>query len=992
MKMRSNMLAMLSFLLIFAFTFDTMQAQSDQHAYATNVIQDSPEKAPSSTESLIEGLSKLEDKFDVSFMYESKLLKDKYILKKDQLTENLHAELTAMLHPHSLRYSKVSNEAYVVMAQEKEQTNAVQQKGTIKGTITDGSGAPLPAANIFLAGTNTGAASGSDGTYSFTADAGDYELKVRIIGYKTETADITVPEGGVVTQDFQLEEDVMNFSEVVVTGTNNPKSKIESSVAITTLSSQQINQAPPQSSADILKSVPGFYVESSGGEGGNNLFARGIPADGSFRYVTVQENGLPVYESPELAFGNIDQLFRFDETVNRVEAVRGGSASIYASNAPGGIINLVSKTGGTELGGIAKITGGTHGYSRMDFNVGGPFNDGSDWRFNVGGFYRYDEGARYAGFPGNRGGQVKANVTRLLDNGYIRVYGKYLNDRNIFYLPVPLTGEDDPTSITGFDGNTGTMTTADATSVTMPGRYGDYTQRDLADGIHPVYKSIGSELVLDLGGGWSLKNSARAMHSELEFNAIFSLSNPMPASDFAQGYADDYGAAGWRYRVTETGQAIPPSQASSLNGNGLVASTGWWYVDKPLSNFSNDFQMTLDVEQHSLTGGLYFSSYTADEFWSFNDILTEVTSQPRMLDLELLDGNGNETNTQVTDDGFLNYGSFSVNANSSASVVALYVNDEFQATEDLRIDAGFRYEIGNFQGQVGNPNSVDLDGNPNTIYDNSVPVATGDFSNYDTSFKEWAASLGVNYSINEEIAFFGRGSKGFRMPDFDDLRGGTEGLEVEDVYQLEAGLKVSSPTFALFTSAFYSRFENLPFNDTVLRNGQLVTLRRFANSETIGIETEAIYSMGGLKLTLNATLQDPRLRDFSQIVEDQNGNTTENDLSGNRVKRIPQLLIDFKPSYTVGNFSANVQWRLIGDRFSNNANTVTLPQFSVFNAGASYDINNVELGLNITNITNSLGLTEGNPRVDESASAQQQIYMARPVLPRAATLSIGYNF
>lgn len=868
------------------------------------------------------------------------------------------------------------------------------QRGTVQGMVTDANDKPIPGANVFLVGTNTGTATKADGSYSFTAPAGDYQLRVQVIGYKTQTVDISIPDGGTVTQDFQLGEDVLNFSEVVVTGTANPKSKLESSVAITTLPSQQINEAPPQSSADVLKAVPGFYVEASGGEGGNNLFVRGIPADGSFRYVTVQEDGLPVYEAPELAFANIDELFRFDETVKRVEAVRGGSSSIYASNAPGGIVNLVSKTGGTELGGIAKITGGTHGVARLDFNMGGPLADAQDWRFNLGGFYRYDEGPRYAGFTGNRGGQIKANFTRLLDNGYIRVYGKYLNDRNIFYLPVPLTNPKDPESITGFDGNRGTLTTADAALVTMPDRNGDIVQRDLTDGIHPTYRSLAAEILLDLGGGWTLRNTARAMHSELEFNALFSLTNPLPATDYANGIAADNGAADWRYRYIETGQTVSPAQASGLNGNGLVVSTGWWYVNKPLSNFTDEFQMTLDVQDHSLTGGLYFSNFTADEYWSFNDILTEVTERPRLLDLELLDGAGNQTATRVTQNGFLRYGSLYVNANNSGTVAALYANDEWQASDKIRIDAGVRYERAIFRGQAENPATLTngLDGDPNTLYDNNLPVASGDFRNYDTDYDAWAASVGINYTITENIAVFGRGSKGFRMQDFDNYRVSTAGLKTENVYQIEGGLKVSSPTFALFSSAFYSRFENLPFSDVVLQNGQLIELSQFANSETIGLETEAIYSpSGGLRLSLNATLQDPRLRDFT-VTDVVNGQEVTTDLSGNRVKRIPQIIVDFTPSYTVGSFEVRGQWRFVGERYSNNENTVKLPEFSVFGAGASYNINQVRLALNVTNIFDSLGLTEGNPRVDPSAPTQQDIYMARPVLPRAATLSIGYNF
>jgi hypothetical protein len=45
----------------------------------------------------------------------------------------------------------------------------------------------------------------------------------------------------------------------------------------------------------LLQRVPGFAVETSGGEVGNNLFAR-IPSAGAYEFVQVQEDGLPVFE------------------------------------------------------------------------------------------------------------------------------------------------------------------------------------------------------------------------------------------------------------------------------------------------------------------------------------------------------------------------------------------------------------------------------------------------------------------------------------------------------------------------------------------------------------------------------------------------------------------------------------------------------------------------------------------------------------------------
>lgn len=95
-----------------------------------------------------------------------------------------------------------------------------------------------------------------------------------------------------------------------------------------------------------------------------------------------------------------------DENVERLEAVRGGASALYGSNAPGGLVNVISKKGGPELAGSFKVQAGTDGLNRYDANVNGPIAD--DWRFSVGGYYRYDDGVRDPGFPAARGGQIRA--------------------------------------------------------------------------------------------------------------------------------------------------------------------------------------------------------------------------------------------------------------------------------------------------------------------------------------------------------------------------------------------------------------------------------------------------------------------------------------------------------------------------------------------------------------------------------------------------------
>jgi iron complex outermembrane receptor protein len=276
------------------------------------------------------------------------------------------------------------------------------------------------------------------------------------VGHVAREMRVTVADMPVVL-DAQLTEDVLNLQDIVVTGTVNPRRKIASSVAISTFSSNRIAQLAPASTADLLQRVPGFVVETSGGEVGNNLFARGIPSAGAYEYVQIQEDGMPVFEDGALQFANADNWLRIDESIHRMEALRGGSGSIFASNAPGGIINFISKTGTNDFAGTAKLTTGTFGLLRTDLNVGGALVPDKLF-FNVGGFYRTDKGVRDPGFKANDGGQIKGNLRYNLNRGYVKFFFKKLNDKNLFLLPIPLTDKDDPKGVPGFDPHYGTLT------------------------------------------------------------------------------------------------------------------------------------------------------------------------------------------------------------------------------------------------------------------------------------------------------------------------------------------------------------------------------------------------------------------------------------------------------------------------------------------------------------------------------------------------------
>ena len=112
-------------------------------------------------------------------------------------------------------------------------------------------------------------------------------------------------------------------------------------------------------------------METSGGEVGNNLFARGIPSAGAYEFVQVQEDGLPVFEDGALQFANADNFFpcrQFCQPYGSFE--RRFRFYFFATNSPGGLINFITREGTNDFRGTAKLETSTYGLMRTDVNVG----------------------------------------------------------------------------------------------------------------------------------------------------------------------------------------------------------------------------------------------------------------------------------------------------------------------------------------------------------------------------------------------------------------------------------------------------------------------------------------------------------------------------------------------------------------------------------------------------------------------------------------------
>jgi subtilisin family serine protease len=74
--------------------------------------------------------------------------------------------------------------------------------GRVSGAVTDAAGGPLADATIAFDGRRV--LTGPDGRYALALTAGEHQLTATAYGYASQTATISVPEGGAITRDFTL--------------------------------------------------------------------------------------------------------------------------------------------------------------------------------------------------------------------------------------------------------------------------------------------------------------------------------------------------------------------------------------------------------------------------------------------------------------------------------------------------------------------------------------------------------------------------------------------------------------------------------------------------------------------------------------------------------------------------------------------------------------------------------------------------------------------
>jgi vitamin B12 transporter len=329
-----------------------------------------------------------------------------------------------------------------------------QTSTSVTVRVTDQNGAGVAQAEVSLrsrSGAQLVAMTDDNGSYSFrNVASGDYVLEIKKSGFAVFTSsELSINRGQSLTNDVKLSVEAVS-ENVVVTATGTTQRIDEVSKAITVLDDQSIEARRELMLPESLRGIPGVRVQQQGSIGaltsvrlrGLRNFDTAILLDGLRVRDASDINGSAVVIIPDLLPADLD----------RVEVLRGSGSSIYGTNAIGGVINLVPKTGtgrshfdfgfdggGLALfrerlrgaGGIGKRAGYSFGVTRLDVRHG---VDGQDEYGNTVGVGRF---------------QFNVTPTILISANF---YGTIANGRindSPFALPPAFTGGAYPAAVNG---------------------------------------------------------------------------------------------------------------------------------------------------------------------------------------------------------------------------------------------------------------------------------------------------------------------------------------------------------------------------------------------------------------------------------------------------------------------------------------------------------------------------------------------------------------
>ena len=752
---------------------------------------------------------------------------------------------------------------------------------------------------------------------------------------------------------------------VVVTASAGDRSKLNTSTSISSINTEQITNFDATSTAELYRMIPGIQVAGTQGDGGNsNIGVRGLrtPTGGS-PFVQIQEDGLPVVLFGDIQFGNNDYWTHPMPTDERIEAIRGGTASTLASQAIGAVLNHISFTGRNDGGYVELEKGASYDFTKVSFRFGTSIND--TLYYNLGGYYDVGRGIEHAAYNVSNSYAIKGNITKELadDLGYVRFLFKAANTQEPSYNGCISSATLNGKTVS----NIGPSPYCDArnqapgysalNSSALFSSVNNTTSRAPLNGINTDEKWLQMQAHFNFGGGLVIDDNARVARMSGAFNVQFYNAVPT-ASVLGAGQSLIYANG------SNAGLAFPGAYVNS----GSAVHTNMNHMDHLANDLSGTYSFDLSPAHFDLKAGYLYYSQRIAEDWHANPSLNDVTgSNPAELDLVSgLNGSGNLL-AAGGQTGF-NQGwnqQFDLTFTDNAPYADLNVD-----LGNLNLDGSVREEF--FQGSGWAQGSTGTAIAPTTVFQTdprtgkpattSLPLLGYDGPVNAVDFQEHATnwSVGALYKLTPDLSVFTRASHGTRFnadrttnAGYFNPNGSLNAAGLANarfpVDQYELGLKNRGDLFTgrytVELTTFYSTYS---ISSQEISATNCLAILKIAEQtciisgkyQDVGVELFSTYRVNGFNLLFSGTYDDSK-------VESHQG------ASYARSPLIPNFTYTGLFSYDL--FSqAEVGISLDGQSRLVDGSGDSYPGDVIVGAFAKYSpVKNLQLGVNVYNLFNS---------------------------------------
>ena len=264
-----------------------------------------------------------------------------------------------------------------------------------RGRLQEEAGEALPGANIAVRSPaedyKTGTTADADGQFRIAVPAGNYQVEITFVGYKSDLRENVQVQAGQTTRlDAVLVEQVIFLAQSVVSASRRQEKILDAPASVSVVEGSEIRNNPALSLSDHVKNLPAVDIAKRG-LANANVVVRGFNNIFSGTLLTLTDNRIA--RVPSLRVNALNFIPLTNDDVERIEVVLGPGSALYGPNSADGVMHIITHSPFTSQGTNVHMGMGERNLrhttvrhagvagDRLGYKISGQYYTGTEWEY-----------------------------------------------------------------------------------------------------------------------------------------------------------------------------------------------------------------------------------------------------------------------------------------------------------------------------------------------------------------------------------------------------------------------------------------------------------------------------------------------------------------------------------------------------------------------------------------------------------------------------------